>query len=308
MPAERRAGYTSTRPRGLASWNPRRKTRELVRHVEAVLEEYAAHLPLTVRQVFYRLVGAYAYPKDERAYKRLCEALVRARRAGLIPFEAIRDDGTTEVWPSGFPDLAGFWRAVRRSASSYRRDRLASQPVAVELWAEAGGMVPQLARVADHYGMPVFSSGGFDSLTVKYEAALRILEDGRPRTVLSVSDLDPSGVSIFDAFAEDVAALVRDLRGDGKGLEFRRVAVTREQVERFGLPEAPAKGTDRRGDWRGGTVQAEALAPPDLAEEVRRALELVLDLDLLEETLEAEADEQERLLSDVGRFLGEAES
>ena len=43
----------------------------LLGQVEAVLDEYADYLPLTVRQIFYRLVGAYGYEKTERAYARL---------------------------------------------------------------------------------------------------------------------------------------------------------------------------------------------------------------------------------------------
>lgn len=40
--------------------------------------------PLTVRQIFYRLVGTAGYDKAELAYDRLCVHLVKARRAGII--------------------------------------------------------------------------------------------------------------------------------------------------------------------------------------------------------------------------------
>ena len=84
-----------TRPRGFAPWSPRPETLELIARVNAVLGEYEDHLPLTLRQIFYRLVGAHGYEKTERAYERLGEHLVRARRAGLVSMEAIRDDGGT---------------------------------------------------------------------------------------------------------------------------------------------------------------------------------------------------------------------
>jgi hypothetical protein len=45
------------------------------------VDEYEAQLPLTVRQIFYRLVGDHGYEKTERAYSRLTEHLVRACRA-----------------------------------------------------------------------------------------------------------------------------------------------------------------------------------------------------------------------------------
>ena len=57
--------------------------------------EYEDYLPLTVRQIFYRLVGAYGFEKTERAYERLGNHLVRARRAQIIRFDAIRDDGVS---------------------------------------------------------------------------------------------------------------------------------------------------------------------------------------------------------------------
>ena len=67
----------------------------LLGQVQAILVEYEDYLPLTVRQIFYRLVGAYGFEKTERAYERLGNHLVRARRAQIIRFDAIRDDGVS---------------------------------------------------------------------------------------------------------------------------------------------------------------------------------------------------------------------
>ena len=67
-----------SRPRGwLGDWRPQRKTLLLIEQIQVVLQEYAAHLPLTVRQIFYRLVGAYGYDKTELAYDRLGEVAAR---------------------------------------------------------------------------------------------------------------------------------------------------------------------------------------------------------------------------------------
>jgi hypothetical protein len=48
-----------TRVRGFAPWRPAPDTLALLDLTRAVLVEYAAYLPLTLRQVFYRLVGAH---------------------------------------------------------------------------------------------------------------------------------------------------------------------------------------------------------------------------------------------------------
>jgi hypothetical protein len=54
----------SPRPRGFVdNWTPLPATQLLVDQVQAVPAEYAQQLPLTLRQIFYRLVGAHGYEK-----------------------------------------------------------------------------------------------------------------------------------------------------------------------------------------------------------------------------------------------------
>src|SRR5262249_22871521 len=60
-----------TRVRGFAPWSPEKATLALLDQVQGILDEYVDHLPLTIRQIFYRLVGAHDYEKTERAYQRL---------------------------------------------------------------------------------------------------------------------------------------------------------------------------------------------------------------------------------------------
>src|SRR5262245_41958705 len=82
--------YKKTRVRGFAPWNPEPLTLAVMANVKKVIAEYA--IALTIRQIFYRLVGKYQFEKTEKAYNRLIEYLNRARRAGLIDFDSIRDD------------------------------------------------------------------------------------------------------------------------------------------------------------------------------------------------------------------------
>src|SRR5262249_56679661 len=105
-----------TRRRGFAPWSPGQETLELLARVNAVLGEYQDHLPLTLRQIFYRLVGAHGYEKTEQAYARLGEHLVRARRARLVPMEAIRDDGGTTITPNMWASAQEYLDAVRDQA------------------------------------------------------------------------------------------------------------------------------------------------------------------------------------------------
>lgn len=287
--------YTSTRVRGFAPWNPRQATLDVVSRVQGILATYSAQLPLTNRQIFYILVGSeQGYPKTEQAYARLCEYLNRARRAGMINFSDIRDDGTQQTGFPGWNSPAGFWGYTRRLARGYEHNLTDGQAYHTELWVEAGGMVPQAAAVAGDYGIIVYSAGGFNGLTDKYETAERLARQDKPCLVLHCGDYDPSGLSILDSLAQDVEALAAGL---GKNdVEFRRVIVTPRQIEEYGLPPAPQKATDNRGEWMDETVQAEALPPDILAQEIRDAITAIVDEDVLAEARDLGDRERQQIL------------
>lgn len=271
---------TSTRKRGYVDdYNPQAKTVVLLNQIIGVLNEYRDHWPLTARQIFYRLVGAHAADKSEQFYGKLCHHLAMARRGRLIPFDAIRDDGVTTYPMDRFADADAFRAYVKAKAANYRRDLMATQDVHIEVWCEAGGMLPQLVRIAKEYSIKCFSSGGFDSLTAKKDLADRICETGKPCVILHLGDYDPSGESIFNSVASDVSAFVRADRLHAMvEVEFRRIALTREQVEDLNLPTAPAKSTDSRAkSWIGGTCQLEALAPDQIAEILETEILKIID-------------------------------
>ena len=288
------------RPKGYAPYAPRAKTVALLGQVNEVLREYSAQLPLTARQIFYRLVGAYGFAKTEKAYKNdLCEKLVRARRAGMIPFEAIRDDGTMEQGGGGYSGPESFWATVRHSAEHYERDLMREQPRRIEVWCEAAGMLPQLARVAEPYSVPCYSGGGFDSLTVKKEVADRAAAFVGETIILHVGDYDPSGESIFESMTEDARAFVlADAPDPQTDLVPVRVALTEAQVDEHGLPTAPPKASDTRSkSWVGGTCQAEALPPDVLAATVRDAIEEWIDDAVMEESLDTEKLDRQTIVT-----------
>lgn len=290
----------STRAKGYAPWRPQEKTLRLVGQIREILEELDDYLPLTARQLFYRLVGAYGYPKDERAYERLCNALGRARRSGMIPFGHLRDDSASVMASRHYAGVDGFYGHLRELAGRYERDKLASQPVDVRVYCEAAGMMPQLARVCRPYSVPVYSCSGFDSLTAKHDLARACHDnafyEGRATVILHLGDLDPSGVSIYESMREDVLAFVAD---DLAHLDpqdaaiFERMALTEEMVEVFELTTAPPKRTDgRSARWRGETCQLEALGPDDLAMLLRETIEGYLDPEILKRDREEEARER----------------
>jgi hypothetical protein len=299
--SRKHARSNSKRPKGYARWNPQKKTRIIVSQVEEVLREYRAQLPLTARQIFYRLVGAYGYPKDEKAYERLTNILVRARRAKLIPFEYIRDDGASVMASEHYENKDEFYKRIRTMGENFTLDKLARQGLDVRIYCEAAGMMPQIRLVSDDYSIPVYSCSGFDSLTAKYDLFTDVSRAhswaGRRTVVLHLGDYDPSGESIFDAIAEDVHAFLSEAIPHKKPEDvalFDRVALTAEMVGQYNLPTAPPKSSDSRSKaWTGlATCQLEALPPDTLADIIRARIEHFLSEEILVQDREKEPEER----------------
>jgi hypothetical protein len=239
-----------TRVRGFAPWSPEKATLALLDQVRGVLDEYAAHLPLTIRQIFYRLVGAHDYEKTERAYQRLAEHLNRARRARSIPMDVIRDDGGTISEPDHWDSAEQFMATIRALAKSFTLDHSAGQAARLVVICEAGGMVPQLARVAHPFGVTVMSGGGFDSTTDRHNFAAALAGHDRPTEVLHIGDHDPSGVSMFLAFLEDVEAFTRELGGSAiftrLGVPTTDSTAQGNRQPRLQRPNLPGRGAPTR--------------------------------------------------------------
>jgi hypothetical protein len=133
--------------------------------------------------------------------------------------------------------------------------------------------------------VPVFASGGFDSVTMTYDFAKEIAGDQeRPVEVVHIGDHDPSGGHMFVILMKDVTAFVRDL---GAEVIFTRLAVTPAQIAEYRLPTAPQKLGDNRA-FIGETCQAEALAPDVMNAILREAIEQRVDKRLLQRVLKQE--------------------
>jgi hypothetical protein len=280
--------YSKTRSRGFTVWRPQQKSLVLLAAVLAVIEEYDRYLPLTLRQIFYRLCGLEVIDKSDKAYDRLGDLVVRARRARRISFNVIRDDGGSAVEPNVWDSPHEWVVATQDQARRFRHDPALWADRAIELWIESEGMVPQGVRVADPYGVPVFSAGGFDSLSAKWGVVKRIISRPTPTTILHVGDYDPSGCSVIDSAADDILTFLDQL-GHGDGATFVRSAVTLGQVHDLGLPTQPQKSADKRGEHMEETVQAEAIAPDVLAEIIEAALLEHVDLAAVRRARDADA-------------------
>jgi hypothetical protein len=147
-------------------------------------------------------------------------------------------------------------------------------------------MAPQLEKVAAPFGIPVLSSGGFDSVCHKHMLG-RELADYDEVELLHIGDHDPSGVHVYSSLAEDVAAFAA---AHGGRVGYSRLAVTPAQIEHYRLPTAPPKLTDKRSFEGNETTQAEALPPDVLAQILQTAIRRRIDFNVLDRVLMREEE------------------
>ena len=103
------------RPRGYVEWRPNADSAALLSAAQSVLEEYAEYGPLSARQIFDRLVAAHGLAKTDSSYDRVLNVLQRARRAELVPWAAIRDDGFSRSQLAGWSNKEAAFAEIGRA-------------------------------------------------------------------------------------------------------------------------------------------------------------------------------------------------
>jgi hypothetical protein len=149
--------------------------------------------------------------------------------------------------------------------------------------------------------VPLYPAGGFSSITLAYEAAqgINAVHRGREAVVFYVGDFDPAGVLIDEAIEREL----RTHLDSDVVLDFRRIAITEEQIERYDLPRKPRKLTDRRALHVTDTVEAEAMPAATLRSLLRTEIEALLPEHALKVAKVAEESERKGLL-EIATLLG----
>lgn len=223
---------------------------------------------ITIRHLFYRLVGLHIIEKTETAYQSLGSHLSKWRRSGDIAWSAFTDNTRWHIQRSSF---RGVEHALQNTAENYRRNLWETQPFYVEVWVEKDAIAGIVAGTANGFGVPVFVCRGFASLSSLYSAANTFKEEveaDKKCLIYHLGDYDPSGVaageSVLKAFRDDFKVDV----------EFVRIAVTPEQIRRLDLPTRPVKTSDSRAaKWRGGEcVELDTMPPSEIRHLVEESI------------------------------------
>ena len=254
--------------------------------------------PMSVRQVFYRLVTAGAIDKTETEYSRtVVRLLTEMRLGGYLPFEWLSDATRWQRKPDSYSSIGD---AVRATAEFYRQAIWRELPDYVEVWLEKEALAGVLFDVTADFDVPLMVCRGYSSLTFLHSAAEAIGAKAKRTFIYYFGDHDPSG--------KDISANVeRRLREFAPGAEihFERVAVTPEQIAEWNLPSRPTKQTDSRASaFEGESTEVDAIEPDTLRALCRECIERHIPAGYLDAIEAAERSEREIGLRMAGEATG----
>jgi len=274
----------------------RRRSKTEIAHIcDVMCELVREEQPMTVRQVFYRLVSQGVIEKTEGEYQRTVgRLLVRLRREGRIPFSWIAD---STRWVHKRRSYESAEEALRITARAYRQMLWADQPVYLEIWLEKEALAGVVIEETDPYDVPLMVARGYPSLSFLYSTAENLAAQDKPAVIYHLGDWDPSGVDIARKIEHDVREFAPDA-----DIRFERVAVTPAQIKYWNLPTRPTKRTDTRArGWLGDSVDLDAIPPLELRGLVRGLIERNIDARALEIARVVEREERQLLYGLAGR-------
>lgn len=207
-----------------------RTSRQITALKQALIDLVVSYgRPTTIRHIYYLAVTAGIGPKCDSFYQDCIRLLTEARRAGELAFAYIVDNTRQACEPLTFTGIqqALNWTAERYKLSYWGQPEADCQ---VQIWCEADTVAHIIKEATFQYAVPFYCARGAASITFIHEAADAIQADGRPAFVYWFGDWDKSGVEIFESCKRDLWTWTQ-----GTPVHIERVAVTPEQIERYGL-------------------------------------------------------------------------
>ena len=274
------------------------QTRSLIMidKVNDVIDSYHAKgYDLTLRQVYYQLVAADVIPNTEKSYKNLGSLISDGRLAGLIDWKAIIDRTRGLKGLRSDDDPAD---AINKAAANYRLDWWKDQDYRVEVWVEKDALAGVIGSIANKLDVDYFSCRGYTSQSEMWRAAerLKYYEEwhDKKNVILHLGDHDPSGIDMSRDIEERLALF-------GADVEFKRIALSMEQIEELSPPPNPAKITDSRAAkyierYGRHSWELDALNPEYLDKLITTNVLKYADKNKLAKIKEREIDEQNELI------------
>lgn len=274
-----------------------------------ILDELEEYKPLTLRQVFYQLVGKGLIENSKSSYITLGRLIKFARIDGYISWSDIEDRTRAYYNLAGWKEVDEFINASLKSfLAGYDRDLMQSQKVYLEIWIEKNALSSIFTKIARQFTIRVVVTAfGSTSFLNDYKERLENHKHQRP-IVLYFGDFDPSGLNMLPTMQETL-----EMEMKVTGVQFKHIALEKEDIILYKLPhKADAiKTKDTRTKEHVAkhgmlAVELDALTPNVLEYKIRNAIENEIDIDSYSSEIEKQEKEYYKignLRLDIANFL-----
>jgi hypothetical protein len=285
----------------------RAKNQTLAENAVAILEE---ERPMTLRQLYYRLVSAGSLRNAPTEYKRLGAVMTRIREAGAVPRTWLVDHTRSTLKPSSWSGLADFGDSVR---DCYRRDFWSSLEHHVEVFVEKDAVAGTIQPVTADYDVALRVCRGYSSISFAGEIADLWAQIEKPIFAYYLGDFDPSGFDLERDLREKMERYshrvwVIDAVDAGRHtFVWERLGVTAADFSAHDLVRLPVKLSDRRAagfvrEYGADCAEIDAIPPSELRRRVQEAIEGHIDAKRWNRLIDVENAERETLQRVVEGF------
>jgi hypothetical protein len=208
----------------------------------------------TLRAIFYILIGKNIIPNTKTVYKTFSDVLAKARYRNEFPHYLITDDTREASFLEKLEkyaqelseeEIKQKLKELVESYAAYSINIWEDQPKRIIICVEKNTIYKVVKSWLEEFtyeGLPLGvynlrSMRGFDSATDIINVAKlvnKLRKDGYIPVIQIISDFDPSGEEIF----ADFSRRIKDLSGV-QDLLIEKVMITKEQIDKYGLPSAP---------------------------------------------------------------------
>ena len=218
-----------------------KKILALIQKANEIIDEFKelGYDSIALRQLFYQFVSRNIIQNNQNEYDNLCNTIKNGRYRGLIDWESIVDRTRSLRELSHWDSPADI---LESAAQSYRIDLWNNQDVYLECWTEKDAVLNVVQQAAERYDVPYFSCRGFNSASEMWQTAQRIISrtaNGKECILLYMGDFDPSGAHM----SNDIFNRLEEF---GAKFKFDRIALNKEQVDKYELPPQRVKADDTR--------------------------------------------------------------
>ena len=278
------------------NYNFRKGTKALIYQAQEILNDYSEQgYVLTVRQLYYQFVSKDLLENNEKNYKMLINTITKARLAGMISWHSIEDRNRKTVeWQKEESEhnvLSGI-------EYNLQFDYWARQDHYVEVWVEKDALSSVIEKPCRKLRVPYLACKGYLSSSEAWRAGQRYekaLEAGKKCVLIHLGDHDPSGIDMTRDNQDRM-----DLFTQNAGVDLRRIALNRDQIDDYSPPPNPTKLTDSRAidyikQHGNSSWELDALEPKIIDKLITQEINGMIDHDVWNKTRGEELSSRDAL-------------